>query len=1052
MQLNVLGDVHLRTDGRLVGLGTGKERELIVHLALSTGRPLSAQELAARLWEDDPPPSFRATLHTYVTRLRRRLESAGIERTVLTHNGGGYLLHLSPQALDWTRLAQARSRAGSLKQVGQHREARTCLEEGLHLWRGTPLSGLPGRWMGRMRVSMERAHQEILAEWAEVALAAGDAAEVVRVLGDALAHYPTNDPLHLWALRAMRSAGRTSDALLTYQALKERLSDELGASPSHALQREFRELLDDTSSLAAEDAPAARRATAPRRDNLDRDARSFRGRERELLLLTSHLRETNPDLPRAWVISGMPGVGKSTLAARAAHLAGDAFPDATLTLDLRGNNERLPPRTPDEAIAELLRLLHVPAKHMPDAPHEQVALWREQTRSMRALVILDDAASAEQVAPLLPSGDRCAVVITSRLQLPEIEEVERLPLGLPSLPESVEMFAAIAGRAVPPGESDVMRQVITRCGRLPLAMRLVATLLRLRPEWALSDMLRRLPHVGQRGLSAFRVGQLDMARVFDLSLRALSPQGRDAYLRLGLHPTRVVCAQAATALIGTGEDASLRSLDALVDASLVEEYEPGGYRLHALIKEHAYTSAEQTLSDEEMRAARERMHTAYLDGCRSADLSLYPHRQGMDSQETRAGIARQPVEEAQTWLRRELPTVLTVIGDAQAQGAGGVAADLAHVLAEHLDVHGPWHSAPALHEYALRWHQRRGDARGAARAGFDLARAFLRLMQTEKATWNNNTAREQWIEAGDRLGTAWVSAQFAMICYVSGRYEQGLTSLERALETFEACAHRPGVVFGLKVRGMFHLSASAFHQAIADFSDAINVVEQTPDLQLLLGIQLNLAGALRELGYHREAQHLCEEVLAAASARGNDHEAATALTNLGELALHRQRPEEAIAHLESALRYFVRIHDPWTECMALSNMGSALLLADRAREARSYFLQSLELRDSSAPKAAVEALLGLAQIEQSLGKRREATSRLQQAITTALHHGLRKERAQALHALGQHLAALGDDAGGRHHLEASARAYEELAAPEAFLVRSLLEGTPGNSPGTADGT
>ncbi|MFJ9553287.1 tetratricopeptide repeat protein [Nocardiopsis sp. NPDC101807] len=1040
MQLNVLGEVRLSADGHQVRLGAGKERELVVHLALADGRPLSARELAERLWDDSPPASFRATLHTYVTRLRRRLEAVGIERTVLTHGDGGYLLHLPPQAVDWRRLTHARARASALRQSGQHRAARSCLEEALRLWRGVPLSGLPGRWIEHMRLSMERAHQETLAEWAALALDTGGAAEVARTLQDVLARYPLNDALHLWALRAMRATGRTTEALMAYQGLQSRLSEELGASPSHALQREFRRLLQDTSPIGAGEAPSDRGGTAaPRPDNLDRVTKSFRGRERELLLLTSRLREADANLPRTWVISGMPGIGKSTLAAHAAHLAKDGFPDATLHVDLRGNHERLPPRTPEEAITELLRLLLLPAKHIPDSSHELAALWREHTRSMRALVILDDAASAEQVAPLLPSGDRCAVIITSRSQLPRIEDVERLPLGLPSLAESVEMFSAAGGRAVQESESDVMRQVITRCGRLPLAMRLVGTLLRLHPTWTLDDMLRKLPHVGERGLSAFRVGQLDMARVFDLSLRALGPEARAAYLLLGLHPTRVVCARVATALIGGGEDASRRSLDELVDASLVEEHEPDRFRVHALIKVHAYNSALGTLPEDEVRAARARMHAAYLEGCRRADLSLYPHRQGLDSEETRAGIAPWTAEEAQTWLRNELPTVLTVIGDARAHGSGGVAAELAHVLAEHLDVHGPWHSAPELHEDALCWHLERGSARGAARAGFDLARALRRAGEVQRALRHSTAARERWAGLGDALGESWGVAQHAMLHFVSGRYEQSLSCLESALETFETRRHRPGLVFVLHFRGLCHYMTGSYHEAVADFGDVISLLERSPDRDGLLDARMNLAGALQQLGYHREAWDLCEAVLDAARSRGDDRRLTVAWTNMADLALHRHRPEQAVECLRQALASLGRFHDPWTESSALATMGTAHLMLDRYQEARGHFLRCLRLREFAPPMVAVDTLLGLASVEQAEGAPSEATRHLRHAIETATRHGLRKHRAGAHHALGQHLSSLGQGDEGRDHLRQAADLYEELAAPEAAVVRSLLE-------------
>ena len=1044
MKLSVLGEIRLSTDDRPVKLGNGRERDLLVHLALTNGDPLSARELADRLWNGFPPSAYRSTLHTYVTRLRRRLESAGIDRTVLAHNGGGYVLRLSPQELDWERLLRLRSRASALKQTGEHRSARSTLAGALGLWRGTPLAGLSGRWAERMRVTMERAHQEILEEWAKLSLVAGEPAHVLRVLDGALARYPTHEPLHLCALRAMHALGRTADALVAYQDLRNRLSEELGSSPSLELQREFHRILKDTSSAPTENTKTDFREPFPLRDNLDRDTRFFRGRKKEAILLSSHLCEPHQETPRTWIISGMPGVGKTTLAVHSAHRVKEHFPDARLQLDLRGNHEQLPPLTAGEAITELLRMLRLPAKHIPDAFHDQISLWREHTRSLRALVILDDAATAEQVLPLLPTGNRCATIITSRLQLPEIDEAERLPLGIPSLSESLEMFSAASGRSTEEdsSETDLREEVVSRCGRLPLAMQLTATLLRLNPRWTLQDILSRLPKTVEQGVGAFRVGQRDMAKVFDLSLRTISPEAREAFLLLGLHPTRTFCADVATALIGRGKEASRRLLDELVGVSLIEEYSPDRFKTHTLVKSHAFHHALASLSPDMLRAARERMYSAYLESCRSADLSLYPHRQGLDSEESGEGVERWETEQAEAWLRNELPTVLTVIGDAHSQGAGRVASDLAHALAEHLDVHGPWQNAPALHEQALCWHEQQRSARGVARASFDLARALRRTNRLEQAMSHNTVAREQWALIGDELGVGWGVAQSGLFHFVSGRYDQGTPLLEEALETFQTSQSRSGVVFALHIRGLCSHMTSKFHEAIADYSDAIAILERSHDLDNLLDVQMNLAGALQQLGYHREAWALCEKVLATVRSRGDDRRLSVAWSNMGELALHRQRPEQAVECLTHALSSLQRFHDPWTQSSVLANLGAAHVMADRPEEARGYFQRSLGFHLLSSPTVVVDALLGLAKVEQACGNALEATHHLHYAVDTATRHGLRKERARALHALGQHLNTQSSGTDGRSQLEEAAFLYQELAAPEADLLHSLLDAMP----------
>ncbi|WP_116246786.1 BTAD domain-containing putative transcriptional regulator [Nocardiopsis sp. FIRDI 009] len=1043
MQLYVLGEIHLRSSGHQIRLPAGRERELLAHLALAQGQPIPAPELADRLWEDAPPRAFRSTLHTYATRLRRRLEAAGVDRSVLAHTDGGYLLHLATEDLDWGLAGRLRSRAAALARSGDRPAARSALEEALRLWTGVPLVGLPGRWMERMRTTMRTAHQEALGEWARLSLETGDAASVAATLADALVHHPTSDRLHLWHLRALRALGRTTDALVAFHELQEQLSEKLGASPSRDVQAEFHALLEESAP-----SPQRKNRSTPNEgqkqnsapNNLGRDPGYFRGRSEECEILTTHLREQESEHPRVWVVSGMAGIGKSTLATRVAHRVGEDFPDARIDVDLRGNHEQLPPLTPEEAVTELLRLLRLPAQRIPESLPDRLALWHEHTRSMRALVILDDAATAEQVRPLLPAGERCAVIVTSRFQLPELDDVAHLPLGLPTLSESVEMFAAASDQPVNGPDTETMEEVITRCGRLPLAMRLIATLLRLR-GWSPRDMLRRLPPVSDHGLDAFRVGQRDIAGVFDLALRAVSAETREAFLLLGLHPTRIVSAPIAQALIGWDRGSSRRVLDELVGASLAEEHEPDRFRFHTLVKGYAYDRARATLSTDTVQAARKRMHTAYLEACRGADRVLYPHRPGRDSTEAGPGAKRTDgdPEWAQEWFRRELPTVLTVIGDAQTQGPGEVAADLSHVLAEHLDVYGPSHTAPAIHEHALAWHQERRDTWGTARASFDLARALVRVGNPRDALAHNAAAEDWWSAAGDDLGVAWSIAQRGMIHCIAGRYDRALTFLEEGGERFEVLRSRPGIIFVLRFRGVSHFMTSAFHEAIADFSDAIGILRHAPDPHTLPDLQLNLAGALQQLGYHRESGNLCQEVLDSALRRSDHRRMVMAWGNLGELALHRQRPEQAVEFLSNALDCLRSFHDPWSRSTASTTLGLAHVMMDCFEDARPCFQLSLDLGEFSSPAVTVDALLGLAQVEQADGNQETATRLLRKAVETASHHGLRKEAARSHHALGQHLDALGEQKDGRRQLEKAARLYNELAAPEADVVRTLLE-------------
>ncbi|MCK9868596.1 winged helix-turn-helix domain-containing protein [Nocardiopsis dassonvillei] len=1055
MRLCVLGSIHLSSEGRQVTPTTGKERALLAALALTSPARLPLRELADRLWNGSPPEGYRSTLHTYVTRLRGKLESAGLDRTVLTHTAEGYLLRLPAQALDWERFRSLRSRARALHQAGRSAEARTALEEALALWKGPPLSGVGGRWVEQLRVAMERSHQDALAVWASLAIAEGDHAEAVEVLGSALVAYPVNESLHGHLLHGLHALGRTADALAAYQRLRERLSEELGVDPSPALRRRFELLLRATAGPAGDAAPAGDggpdgdggpqapppAAGRPRTivDNLARDPRHFRGRTAQTRLLCSRLRETESGFAHLWVVCGMAGVGKSQLSLHVAHRVKGLYPDARLSVDLRGHDERAAPLSAEEALTELMRLLRVPVPPTVLSLAERVALWREHTRSMRLLLLLEDAASAEQVLPLLPSGTRCAVVITSRFFLPEVEGADHLPLGLPSDDECAEMFTAALDRPWGEEEADTLAEIIERCDRLPIAVGLVANLAQFHPSWSPRDLLHRLPSPSHPGLNAFRVGGRDLSRIFDVSVDAMGPRARDAFLLLGLHPTRGMDGRVAAALVGPDEHASRQALVDLVSAHLLNEPEPDRFEMHALLQVHARHRARDGLSPERARAARQRMHAAYLSLTSRADHALHPHRPGRDDREPSPTGGPWPEERAMAWFRRELATVLTVVAEADRHGADRTALRLARVLCDHMDAHGPWSEAVTLHTAMVEWASERGEDRERARAHFDLARALLRVGELERAGEHSRSAHERWSEAGDPLGQAWAVAQRAMISYVANDYAGSRALVERALETFEARGHRPGIVFCLRVRGLCHFAVSASHEAIADFSDAATLLERSQDQQLLMETQLNLAGAFQQLGYHHQSWSLCEKVLVTARRRGDRRRAAVALTNLGKLSLHRERPEQAALRLQKALVALELFGDPWTKSTVLTNLGTAHAAAGHLHQAYLCFHRSLAMRGFVTPPARTEALLGLARIEEAAGRHTEVGIRLREAASTARQHGLRREHAMALLALGQHLDSCGEADEARTCLHEAAEIFEALQAPEAQISRTLLE-------------
>ena len=375
------------------------------------------------------------------------------------------------------------------------------------------------------------------------------------------------------SLRSLaREAGLSSSSLSRY--LTGRL-----VPPWEAVVALCRAVGRDPRPLRAIWAEAARAgpAPAPRRNDLPADLVDFTGREAEAARVEELLRTAG-----AASVDGMGGVGKTGLALHVAHRLASAYPDGGLYLDLRGFTPGQEPLEPQAALGFLLGALDItqPAAGV----EERAALWRSELSRRRALVVLDNAADAEQVRPLLPGAGRSAVLVTSRNRLVDLEvaPVSLAPLGDE---EAARLFGRAAGLAVAgPDVGSVLRQ----CGGLPLALRMAGARLRHRPGWTVAVLAERMRD---------NAGRFDA--VFGMSLQQLDATQRRLFRLLGVLPGADFDAGVAGAaaglptadfdpgVAGAAAERVEPVLEELVDAHLVEETAPGRYRMHDLIRQYA---------------------------------------------------------------------------------------------------------------------------------------------------------------------------------------------------------------------------------------------------------------------------------------------------------------------------------------------------------------------------------------------------------------------------------------------------------------------------------
>jgi hypothetical protein len=371
--------------------------------------------------------------------------------------------------------------------------------------------------------------------------------------------------------------------------------------------RAWRSLMEsDHGSTADVELDAARKLPCL----LPRDLPLFVGHDTDIADALRHLRDPDQNV-RTVLITGPPGVGKTSLAVRVARLATLEYPDGQLYVDLGGAQRE--PMEPEVALAIFLAALGGLGARLPESFSERVQVYRALVAHRRLLVVLDNAANAAQIRDLLPSGTGCAVIVTSRTSLAGLDGL-RLPVGeLPAGP-ALELLAEMVGADRLHTEPEAAEEIVGFCGGLPMAVWVVGARLAARPHWRLDNVAAALADDRCR-LDELTVGDVSVRDSMRLSYDALSPPARRALRLLGLLRVTHFAPSLAATLLDTSIVAADRMLDDLIEVNLLEVTSVRSdhrYRMHELVRLFARERAYGEETAQVRAAARRRMAIATL--------------------------------------------------------------------------------------------------------------------------------------------------------------------------------------------------------------------------------------------------------------------------------------------------------------------------------------------------------------------------------------------------------------------------------------------------------
>jgi tetratricopeptide (TPR) repeat protein/transcriptional regulator with XRE-family HTH domain len=838
-------------------------------------------------------------------------------------------------------------------------------------------------------------------------------------------------------LRELRTrAGLTQQELADAAGISLRRVNGLERGGAATPQRETVRLLADTLSLLGPErdrfetaargrpltgVPTAAAAAAAMR-SLPRDVASFTGRQRELAQLAKSALAAG-GVVSIHAIGGMAGVGKTALALHAAHQLADRFPGGQVFLPLHGHTPGQAPVAPDDALASLLLSVGIPPARVPPGLEARAALWRDQVADRPLLLVLDDAASSEQVRSLLPGSGGSLVLVTSRRHLSALDDATAVSLDTLPPDDAAALLVRLAGRpGLAPGDPGV-RELTDLCGYLPLAIGMMARQLRHHPSWSASRRAADLTSARDR-LALMETENLSVAAAFDLSYSGLSAGQQRMFRRLGLHPGADVDGYAAAALDDVALPAARRILDELYDQYLLAEPAQGRYRLHDLLREHARTLAGRLDPQKDRDAAMTRVLDYYQHTAAAANARITSRTRPEAAM--KSGVpAVVPVlrehEQALAWARAERSNLLACLdyaaGDGQYARITALTAGVSGLLLHD----GPWADAVARQAAAVHAAQHLGDRLAQANALVDLGYARRLTDDSPAAAQAYEQALGLYRDLGDRLGQANAVSGLGAVWYLTSDYPAAVQAHEEALGIYRDLGNRAGQASALnhlanvwRLADDYPAAAQALEQALRLFRDldggqgqadalaalgevrimtgdhpaAALALEEALGMYISAGdqygqarVHLSLGLVRRAVGDYPAAVQALERALGLYRDLGSRRGQAGALLYLGVVRRTTGDYPAAAEALDQALGIFVATGDRGSEVEALNERGTLHRVTGDLVLARKCHQQSLELsREIASSSDEAHALAGLGRCALVDGDTAHAERLLRQAL------------------------------------------------------------------------
>lgn len=252
MRYEILGQFRIVDARGSHSLNSRRLEVLLATLVIMPGRVISMDQLIDELWPNNPPRRAVASLHVYISQLRKLLAKSGRPNSIHTR-APGYMFESSDMETDLDEFQDLMKQGRDHIEQEQHVAAVTCFQSALRLWRGTALSEMrEGPIVGSFGAWLDQLRLECIEKLIASSLKLERHGEVAPFLYSLLAEHPLHETFYQQLMTALYRSGRRAEALKVYQTARTTLRTELGLEPCRAL-RELQHSILTTEETAGPD-------------------------------------------------------------------------------------------------------------------------------------------------------------------------------------------------------------------------------------------------------------------------------------------------------------------------------------------------------------------------------------------------------------------------------------------------------------------------------------------------------------------------------------------------------------------------------------------------------------------------------------------------------------------------------------------------------------------------------------------------------------------------------------------------------------------------------